>query len=91
MTGAIAWATFVVGVLAFAAAWLALMLADRRVDEAERKLWRASHDLERAHDIRMQVAEMLRDVRTATSWAERYEFGAAMRAAETLRQTEGRS
>lgn len=90
MSSAASWAMFVIGVLAFVVAWALLLWAEARVREATKMYARSQSSLDGALSKHIQADAMLRKSLEILKWAERYEFGAAMRTADARRKEEAK-
>lgn len=74
--------------MSFALAWLVLSWATARVQEAAKMYERSQSALDGALSKHVEADAMLRTSLDILRWAERYEFGAAMRAAHSHRREE---
>lgn len=88
MSSAVAWTMFVVGLIAFALAWLVLSWATVRIHEANGLLDQSQAKLDHALSKHTEARAMLHLSEDILKWAERYEFGAAMRTADARRREE---
>lgn len=88
MSSAAAWVMFVVGLIAFALAWLVLSWATARIQEAAKMYEQSQSALDGALSKHVQADAMLRTSLDILKWAELYEFGAAMRTASARRREE---